>query len=192
MSSSPTYSPPVRGIPVSQEMLPSTPQTTVGAAAAHRASAAECPPPPSPAPTESDIMSVTTMMSTIPPSYRTRRSEDHEHTHQWHQSIPPPPSAFMPMSGRRRDTLTSRPHGPRSALSHSRSRSRGRARGATSAHAPESEGGPDPRAPVREGRRPLRKSLDGGVRLAGGPLGTDAADGVLAFPPAYTVGGHDV
>ena len=186
-SSRPIHSAPVRGSPVSQRPLISTSPKTSRSAAQHASGGppVEYPPPLSPAPTESDVMSVTTMISTIPPSYRTRRSEDHEYVHlhgQLPHTIAPPPSAFMPTSGRRRETLT-RPHGPRS---DSRSRSRARAGGGTDADGQESGGGPYTRTEVREGRRALRKSLDGGIRLAGGPLGDDTtAEMAFALPPAY-------
>ncbi|KAI0767846.1 hypothetical protein C8Q74DRAFT_984598 [Fomes fomentarius] len=155
-------------------------------------------PPSDPSPyTPSDALSFTTIVSTIPPSYRTRRSEELPRS----PTLPPyssggvrppqtPPSSFV-LGGRD----SSRPRGPRTASTHARSLSRSRIRvqdlqedagQSRSARCGDDLAGRSARDVSQNGKsgnHPMnlfiqesesgkpRKSIDGGVRLAGGPPG---------------------
>ncbi len=153
--------------------------------------------------TPSDALSFTTIVSTLPPSYRTWHSEDMRRS----PTLPLlPPSSFM--NGRRRGQDSSRPGGPRVDSTHARSRSHSCTRiqdlqedagQSWSAHYGSDLAGRRARMPVSQNdesgnypRRILiqesergnpRKSIDGGVRLAGGPLGTDMNTSSLSLPP---------
>ncbi|KAI0349896.1 hypothetical protein OH77DRAFT_1155972 [Trametes cingulata] len=135
-----------------------------------------------------------TTASTLPPSYRSRRPNipnlkqyplpgSTPSISSFADSVAPPPSAFV-AGGRRRSNM----HGPRP-----RSRARqigGRAaperrvldHGSTSVAAPSEGGG----APSSSATSERRKSVDGGIRLAGGPLNMPPSEDIRV------VGGEDL
>lgn len=156
--------------------------------------------PPCSIHTPSEALSFTTIVSTLPPSYRTWHSEDLRRS----PTLPLlPPSSFI--NGRRRAQDSSRPGGPRANSTHAHSRSHSCTRiqdlqedagQSWSAHYGSDLAGRRARTPVSQNeelgnhRRSIfiqewkpRKSIDGGVRLAGGPLGMDMNTSSLSLPP---------